>query len=145
MFVREGGFLFRQPPVAHTGEMAGAPLTVVVYPAVRSEATLYEDDGGSLDYRRGVFARRRFPQRREGGRCVVEAGAVEGSWRPAPRDLVLRIRWEGEPRRVLLGSAPLARLGPTPSEDATGWRVAEDGFIEVRLRDRAEAFAVSLE
>jgi hypothetical protein len=145
MFVREGGFLFRQPPIEHTGEMAAAPLTVAVYPAPRSEARLYEDDGSSLDYRRGAFAGRRFAQRRDGAGCVVEAGAVEGSWRPAPRDLVLRIRRDGEPRRVLLDQEPLARLGPTPAPGTAGWRLAEEGFVEVRLRDRVGAFSVSLD
>jgi alpha-glucosidase len=92
IFVRSGGFLFRQPVVQHTGQMSGQALSVTVYPAARSEAGLYEDDGESLGYRRGAFARRRFSERREGSPVRVEASAIEGSWRPAPRDLVLRIR-----------------------------------------------------
>jgi len=44
IFVREGAFVFRQPTVQHTGEMPGQPLIVSVYPAARSEASLYEDD-----------------------------------------------------------------------------------------------------
>jgi alpha-glucosidase len=145
IFVRAGAFLFRQPVVQHTGEMAGQTLSVTVYPAARSEASLYEDDGESLAYRRGVFARRRLAQQREGGETRVEVSAVAGSWRPAPRDLVLRIRAGGETARVLLDRAPLPRHGPNAAEGEAGWRATEDGFIEVRLRDRAEGFAVVLE
>jgi alpha-glucosidase len=133
LFVRAGSFVFRQPVVQHTGEMAGQPLTISVYPAPLSEATLYEDDGLSLAYRKGAFARRRFSQRREGASTRVEASAVEGSWRPAARDLVLRVRPEGPPTRVLLDGATLA------------FKLAEDGFVEVRIRDRAQAFALVVE
>src|SRR5207247_448932 len=58
VFVRGGGFIFRQPVVQHTGEMAGQPLLVDVYPAGQSTASSYEDDGESLDYQRGAFLRR---------------------------------------------------------------------------------------
>jgi hypothetical protein len=75
----------------------------------------------------------------------VEASAVEGSWRTAPRDLVLRIRADGEPTRVLLDRTALARQGPTAASGDAGWRLSEDGFVEVRLRDRAESFAIVLE
>ena len=125
--------------------MSGQALSVTVYPAARSEASLYEDDGESLGYRRGAFARRRFSERREGSPVRVEASAIEGSWRPAPRDLVLRIRADSEPTRVLLDRTALSRQGPTAPSGEAGWRLTEDGFVEVRLRDRAEGFAIVLE
>ena len=133
LFVRAGSFLFRQPVVQHTGEMAGQPLLVTVYPAPSSEATLTEDDGTSLAYRKDGFARRRFSQRREGTRIRVEASASEGSWRPAARDLVLRVRTDVPPTRVLLDGS------------GTGFQMTEDGFVEVRIRDRAQAIALVLE
>ena len=55
VFVRGGAFLFRQPVVQHTGEMSGQPLTVDVYPADQSKATLYEDDGLSVRYQNGAY------------------------------------------------------------------------------------------
>ncbi len=144
IYVRAGAFLFRQHVVQHTGEMAGQSLSVTVYPAARSEAAFYDDDGESLDYRDGAFTHRRWTQRQEGGRRLVEVGAVEGSWRPASRDLILRIRADREPGRVLVDRTPLARRGPTAAE-GTGWKLSEDGFVEVVLKDRADAFVVALE
>jgi hypothetical protein len=131
--------------VQHTGQMKGQPLSVTVYPAAQSDATLYEDDGESLAYRKGAFTRRRFAQRRDAGRVSVEASAVDGSWRPAARDLVVRVRADGETSRVLLDKAALTRLQPASAANATGWRPTEDGFVEVRLRDRPEAFSITLE
>jgi alpha-glucosidase len=118
---------------------------VTVYPAAQSEATLYEDDGESLAYRKGAFARRRFAQRRDAGRVSVEASAVEGSWRPAARDLVVRVRADGQTSRVLLDKGVLTRLQPAAAANESGWRPTDDGFVEVRLRDRAEAFSITLE
>src|SRR6185503_20907751 len=105
--------------VQHTGEMPGQPLRVSVYPAKTSEAELYEDDGESLEYRDGSFARRRFAQRREAGCAAVEVAAPAGRYRPAARDLVLRIRTEGEPGRVWLDRAAVARSSWTATATAT--------------------------
>jgi alpha-glucosidase (family GH31 glycosyl hydrolase) len=132
VFVRGGAFVFREPVVQHTGEMAGQPLRVVVYPAAQSSATLYEDDGETLDYQRGAFLRRRFTQTRDAGRVAIDVGAAEGSYRPAARVLELRVRWDGEPARVTLGSEPVAST-------------AAGGFVSVRVPDRFDAFRVTIE
>ncbi len=151
IYVRAGAVVFTQPVVQHTGEMPGQPLRASVYPAARSEAELYEDDGESLDYKDGAFARRRFSQRREPGCVAVDVGAQTGSWRPAARDIVLRIRADAEPAHVKMdgvaverasapsGGAPAAR--PSPS----GWSYGEDGFVELRMKDKPAAFSLTLE
>jgi alpha-glucosidase len=145
IFVRGGAFLFRQPVVQHTGQMSGLPLLVGVYPAARSEASLYEDDGLSLQYRQGAFARRRFVQTRADGRVVIEVGAPEGAYRPAPRALFLSVVSDQEPKRVLLGTEPLPRLSPGDlAVQPRGFSVAE-GAVTVKLPDPFEAVRVTLE
>ncbi|HWP98960.1 MAG TPA: glycoside hydrolase family 31 protein [Vicinamibacterales bacterium] len=135
LFVREGAFLFRQPVVQHTGEMRGQPLRVTVYPAAASGTLFYEDDGLSFEYTKGRYLRRRFAQRREGRSVVLTVGAPEGEYRPAPRDLILQVRVDVEPARVLVGGTPLSR-------DA--WRL-EQGFVVVSVPDRVEPFEVRVE
>jgi alpha-glucosidase len=143
VFVRGGAFLFRQPVVQHTGEMIGQPLLVSVYPAARSEASLYEDDGISMDYRRGVFARRQFVQRREQDRCVIELKKIEGSYRPE-RDLVLEVL-DVRPQRVTVGSEVLPRITLEALERGkAGWTQRPGGRVSVRLRDRPDAMTVTL-
>ena len=115
---------------------------MTVYPAASSESSFYEDDGESLDYRDGAYARRRFAQKRDGARTVVDVGATEGSWRPPARDLVLRLRADRVPARVLLDRSPLGPRGSTTNE---GWRVSDDGYVEIVLKDRREAFSITLE
>jgi alpha-glucosidase len=144
VFVRGGAFIFRQPVVQHTGEMAGQPLRVAVFPAARSEASLYEDAGQGRDQR--ACSRRRFTQRREGGRVTIDVAATEGSWRPAPRDIVFELRGAGEPSTVTAGGAALTRLEATRlAAEPSGWTRTDQGVLVVKLRDRAEAFTVTVE
>jgi alpha-glucosidase len=107
IFVREGAFVFRQPVIQHTGERLGQPLLVDVYPASESVATHYEDDGESLAYREGAFLKRRFRQVKDAGGVRIEVTA-EGSWRPGPRELRMRVRLDGPLARVLADGKPVA-------------------------------------
>ena len=146
IFVKGGAFVFRQPVVQHTGQMPGQPLLVDVYPAARSEATLYEDDGESLEYTQGIVSRRAFRQSREGGRCVIEIGNTFGTYRPIPRDLILRVRFDGPPRSVRVGNE---RLAPTntdiPAPLGRGFSRVPEGVVNIRVADTFEAMQVVIE
>jgi alpha-glucosidase len=145
IFVRAGGFIFRQPVVQNTGEMAGKPLRVLVAPAAESQSTLYEDDGEDLQYRQGNFLKRTFHQTTTDGSTVVEVSAPEGKYRPASRDLVLETWLAREPQSVTVqtgrepGSGePLPRLDRNNLANASrGWSFA-DGVLTVKVVDRFE-------
>jgi len=134
VFVRNGAIVFRQPVVQHTGQMPGQPLYVHLYPAPRSEASLYEDDGESMAFRRDEFARRTFTQRRDGGGVTIEAGAVEGRYRLASRDLVFTVVGEPAASSVLADGHPLTRVAPEAlATAAAGWTV-QSGAVVVKVR-----------
>jgi alpha-glucosidase len=151
IFVRAGSFVFRQPVVQHTGEMSGQPLRVTVYPAEASERWLYEDDGATVEYEKGQFVRRRFSQQRTTGDdktvATIEVAAPEGPWRPASRNLELKLPWRGEPSRILIDGAALGRATPEALErQPQGWtHDADGGFVTIRLPDRFEAVRVTIE
>ncbi|HYC93371.1 MAG TPA: glycoside hydrolase family 31 protein [Thermoanaerobaculia bacterium] len=134
IFVRGGAFVFGQPVVQHTGEMAGQPLEVTLYPSGTSERTFYEDAGDGFAYERGGFARRRFRARKEGAATIVEIGAPEGSYRPRPRALQLAVRGV-EASRVSMGGTALPR---------SDWTV-RDGTVVVTLRDAFERVEIRIE
>jgi alpha-glucosidase len=146
LFVREGAFVFRQPVVQNTGEMAGQPLRVAVYPAARSQATFYEDEGEGFAYRDGGYARRTFSQSRTAAATRVEVGASEGRWRAPARALVLEVVGQAPPRSVSLDGRPVGKVSEKDLETAAeGWTAAGDGTVRVKLADRAQAFAVTIE
>jgi alpha-glucosidase len=144
MYVRAGAFIFRQPVVQNTGQMPGNPLHVLVAPADDSASALYEDDGHSMQYLKGVFMKRRFHQVRNAQSTVIEISAPEGSWRPAKRDLVLQLWTDREPSSVTeqFGSgsqSPMPRLNPDQLATASaGWSYA-DGLLTVKDNDRFDA------
>jgi len=153
LYVRAGGFIFRQPVVQSTDEMPGNALQVLIASARQSETTLYEDDGETPAYRNGDFLKRRFHQLREGGRTTIEIGAPEGAYRPAARSLVLEL-WSGnEPKDISLetGEGPsqkkfeLPHLTPDALADSTsGWALA-NGLLTVKDTDHFEPMRFVIE
>jgi alpha-glucosidase len=145
IFVRGGAFIFRQPVVQHTGEMRGQPLEVHVFPAAASESTFYEDDGETMAYVQGAWMRRRFTQRHAADTTTIAVAAPDGSYRPTPRDLVLVVHGNGEPRQVVSGSTVLSRytveeLARRPS----GWTIDEHGSVVIKQRDTFGTLAVEI-
>lgn len=156
VFVRAGAFVFRQPVVQHTGEMAGQPLRVFVYPAPRSEATLYEDDGLSFDYQRGGYLRRRFAQTRAAdaagadGSVVIEVGAAQGRYRPEARALELSVAFDSRPARVRVAAGGATSDVPYVDASALGthaeaWSVVDGRFVVVKQADRWDGLKVTIE
>jgi alpha-glucosidase len=150
IFVRGGGFIFRQPVVQYTGQMPGQPLHVLVAPAAASQGALYEDDGASLAYRQGQFLKRTFRQTRNAQAWTVEVSAPEGSYRPAKRDLVLET-WLDHAPKVVTEAATGANAESLPRlnaadlpQAARGWSFA-DGMVTVKDNDRLEAVRFTVE
>jgi len=145
LFARAGAFVFRQGPVQHSGEAAGQPLIVDVFPAARSEGVLYEDDGSSFDYQRGSFARRRFVQSCVAAGCTIEVEAAAGAYATPARPLLVRLRGE-TPRRIRLGADELPRRDARqPDREPAGWNVTPEGVALVTLPDRGQALALRTE
>jgi alpha-glucosidase len=157
IFARAGAFIFQQPVVQHTGEMKGQPLIVTVFPALRSEAALYEDDGQTLEYKKGNFSIRRFTQTRTAdpdGRdrvVTIEVAAPDGAYRPAARSVILSVRGVAEPRTVSVregagAGTPLRRFEAAEFDrEPSGWMVADDGLVRVKFPDDFGAIAVTIE
>jgi alpha-glucosidase len=141
MFVRAGGFIFRQPVVQFTDEMPGNSLEALLAPAKESEADLYEDDGQTLAYRDGQFVRRHFQQMNNGRRTTIEISAPSGAYRPAKRNFILQL-WTGrKPQRVQLEAGnpfekmAMSEIGPEAMTNApSGWSF-DAGLLTVKSPD----------
>jgi hypothetical protein len=55
LYVRGGAIIPTGPLRQWTGEPSAEPLRITVYPGQDGSATLYEDDGETLDYQRGAW------------------------------------------------------------------------------------------
>ena len=143
MYVRGGGFIFRQPVVQYTGEMPGNPLQVLIAPATESQSSFYEDDGHSLQYQKGDFMKRQFHQTRDAQSTMIEISAPKGSYRPAKRDLVLQLWVDHEPTSVTEqfgngGESSMSQFTPNQlAKMPAGWSYG-DGLLTIKDDDRFE-------
>ena len=151
LFVRSGGFIFHQPVVQHTGEMPGQPLHVLIAPATDSTGSLYEDDGKTLNYRRGEFIKRKFHQTRDGASVTIDISAPDGSYRPTARELVLETWQERDPQSVTVRSnsaatiEKLPRLSPADlAKSPRGWAFT-DSLVSIKDRDGFGAVRFSVQ
>ena len=94
MFVRGGAIIPHGPEMNFTSEKPVSPLYFAIYPDEKGSAstTLYEDDGLTPDYRRGVFRRTTINVTRSGRRYVIEVGQPVGPYRPASRTFQFQIK-----------------------------------------------------
>jgi alpha-glucosidase len=152
MFVRGGGFIFRQPVVQSTDEMPGNPLQVLMAPAKESGSVLYEDDGETLSSRNGDFVKRHFRQFQDDRRTTIEISAPEGTYRPVPRSLVLQLWSDCEPKNVSLETGgdtsrriPIPRLmADTTTNPPSGWAFA-NGLVTIIVADHFAPMRVTVE
>jgi alpha-glucosidase len=89
LFVRAGAMIPTAPAMNYVGEKPWDPITFSVYPDDQGRATgrLYEDDGTSPAYKRGMSRRTTVSARRVGPRFVTSVDATEGQFNPGPRRL----------------------------------------------------------
>ena len=97
LFVRAGAMIPTTVPRNYVRENPFDPITVNVYPDDRGLAagSLYEDDGESPAYKRGMFLRTRMSARREGNGFVVTFDGAEGEYFPGPRALNFVLKGHG--------------------------------------------------
>ncbi|MGA3028705.1 MAG: TIM-barrel domain-containing protein [Bryobacteraceae bacterium] len=90
LYVRGGAILPLGPEMNWVGEKPCDPLTFQIYPDDRGQASfsLYEDDGISPAYRRGVFRRTAIQVSRTGEGSAIAIGRPTGTWQPSARHLV---------------------------------------------------------
>ena len=75
---------------------------------------------------------------------MIEIGNTFGSYRPTPRDLVLRVRFDGLPKHVTVGTEALAPVD-TALPGLRGFSRFPEGVVNVRVADTFEAMQVVIE
>jgi alpha-glucosidase (family GH31 glycosyl hydrolase) len=97
VFVRAGGIVPTQPPVATT---PAAPPRALVLTAHRGDGrlSLYDDAGDGLAHERGHFSRTPITQRRAPGSQTLSIGAASGRFAGLQRRRAYEVRFVGVPR-----------------------------------------------
>ena len=132
LLVRAGAIIPLAPVVQHTGEWPVDELTLRIYPHGASRFELYEDDGRSQAYRRGVNALTTFECATGTREVTVRIHAPTGdcSVVPANRRYVLQVRMD-RTAGVRVSDSELPRV--RANETSAGWWEDGHGFTWVRL------------
>ncbi len=134
LYVRGGSILPSTEPMSHTGEKPWNPLYFDIYPDEQGTAqgSLYEDDGLTPAYGRGVIRRTVVDYARTGATARLTVAAPQGPYQPGPRWLDFAVH-AAAASQVILDGRPLARLHP--AEPAAGLWTDAAGVLHVRFAD----------
>jgi len=104
LMVKRGAIIPTWPPCDHVEKGWSPEVGLLVYPDKHSTFTLHEDDGQSLAYDQGQFARTQLRCETTGKTVTLTIGGREGSYAgmPATRDFVATIHLPTQPRSVTL-------------------------------------------
>ena len=136
LFVRAGSILPMAPEMGWSDQKPLDPLTLDVYAGPRAaEFRLYEDDGVSLDYRKGAYAW--TPLRFESwqpGNYKLSIGPAEGKFQgqPAKRRFEVRLHGVWKPASVVLDGGMLPETEACLSSPSWSWN-ARERVLTVRL------------
>ncbi len=122
ILVKAGAIIPMQEPVNYIGEKPADLITLEIFPHGASGFSLYDDDGKSLDYQKGRFARTEISCSQDAGRLQVGIRKPQGAYPVPERRYALKIHADTVPKTVLSGGAPVNASGqPDQEAKAPGW------------------------
>lgn len=90
LFVRCGSVIPTIAPIEHTGEQAGKPLTINIYPGKDAEFTLYNDSGDGYQYEKGEYSMTKITWNDKKKTLVIHKSEGAFSHVPAEQDFIVR-------------------------------------------------------
>jgi alpha-glucosidase (family GH31 glycosyl hydrolase) len=108
IFVKAGAIIPMQPEMNFFGEKPVDPVTLDIYPSGYSAFKIYEDDGLSLDYQKGVFAQTIIKCTDNSKSVTVEILGSTGQYHLNDRNYTLRIHLDKKPISVISGDSLLS-------------------------------------
>ncbi len=104
LLIKSGAIIPTWPACGHVEKGWSPEVGLLVYPAASSKFTLHEDDGESLGYRKGQFARTLLRCETTGKTVKLTIGARQGTYAgmPATRNFTATIRLPAQPKAVTL-------------------------------------------
>jgi len=149
LFVREGSILATEEPGDSTDAMHPTEITLDVFPSSTGQAnwTMYDDDGATYNYEKGVYFEQALSAGNHGQTFSIDLKAPTGTYATGVRSYLIRLhgvkakllKWEkgSVAKEATLGSVG----GQSPS-----WVSASDRFgdgTEIRVK-AGEAFHIEL-
>ena len=141
VFVRSGSIIVTQPDMQYSDQRPADHLIINVYGTTAGSFELYEDDGLSLDYSKGKYAKTEFTYKTDkSGKSIVEIGPTKGTYngQVEKRSYTIRIPIEKEVTSVTVNKEKL-------SDDKWKWdKGLSTMFIEVGKTNITESIKIEV-
>jgi alpha-glucosidase len=125
VYVRAGAILPMEPLVESTSETPRGPLTLRIYAGDNCKGELYQDDGKSFDFKKGVYLRMSFNCRVANDGLHLTIGAHQGSYPAWWKQIRAEVYgWKPEKGTVQVNSKPVPI---TREAHGIAFTVADDG------------------
>jgi len=124
LFVKGGAIIPMQPEMLYTGEKPLDLLTLDIFPFGASSWELYEDDGLSMNYRKGHSCITMLSALESGKGLKIGIARPKGNFSPALRSYVAKIHWSlsNLPAKVEENGSVLQALKSREElEKSAGW------------------------
>ena len=108
LYVRVGSIIPTGPVKQHTAEQVHPPLTLSVYAGKDGEATMYEDDGTTFDFREGEFMKLQSIWDEEKKRLDLKLAPGSRLLGPSSRQIEVRLIPAGESRSIEFDGNPVS-------------------------------------
>jgi alpha-glucosidase len=134
MFIRGGSIIPEGPEMNYVGEKPFDPLTFYIHPDNngRAATTLYEDDGTSPAYKRGVYRRTPFTVSPLDKGFEIMVGVSDGNYQPGARKFLFVAPFDATVREVTLDGK---RLGPGGTGGKSNGYHSAKGSVGIMIED----------
>ncbi|MBK8881933.1 MAG: glycoside hydrolase family 31 protein [Bacteroidales bacterium] len=129
IFVKAGSIIPMAPDNQHYIDEIKSPLTIQIYPKGRSSFELYEDDGESYDYEKGIFSTIAFSSEEITNGLIIKKEAPAGKYVIPEKEFVICVHKKPGAKDVMcLGSElPHCRSVEEFNVLKAGWLQEDDG------------------
>jgi len=117
VYVRGGSIIPMEPLVESTEQKPQGPLELRVYPGPDCKGSLYQDDGTTMNYRRGDYLRVDYTCESQANRLQMHIGAQSGTVQPWWSSIQISVYdWPSQSAAVTLNGQPVSKLSYDASQ-----------------------------
>jgi alpha-glucosidase (family GH31 glycosyl hydrolase) len=122
IYVRAGAILPMQQPMQWVDQYPIDVMTLDVYPSEKSSYELYEDDGGTMNYAKGLFTTTTFSSELTSNQWTFAVAKPKGKYAPATYTYLIKALLETKPATVSENGKALREQSTlTDAQQQTGW------------------------
>ena len=129
ILVKAGAIIPMAPGNQHYIDEFTSPLTIQIYPGGSSSFQLYEDDGETYDYERGVFSVTTYSCDENSNGVLIRKSVPEGKYEIPERDHLFCVHTKAAVKDIVSNGKPLPSCGSQDEFNSAreGWMVETTG------------------